>query len=217
MGPPLSQQSKSAKAPLLQRKSLIALSAAAASLAMLGLSFAAVPIYRAFCSATGYGGTTQVAKTAPSAPGHRELTVRFDANVAPGLAWTFTPETTEIRLVTGQTATIFYKVANVSNKTVSARAAYNVAPDVAGSYFDKISCFCFSEQTLGPRETAELPVVFFLDPALEQDAAMAGVQSITLSYTFFAAKPAAAALLGAAEGGAGVPAKPLSERDDRSP
>jgi cytochrome c oxidase assembly protein subunit 11 len=199
-----------------QRKSFIALCAGAASLAMLGLSFAAVPIYRAFCAATGYGGTTQVAKTAPGVPGHRELTVRFDANVAPGLAWKFTPETTEIKLVTGQTATIFYKVANVSDKTVSARAAYNVTPDVAGSYFDKISCFCFSEQKLGPRETAELPVVFFLDPALEQDAAMAGVQSITLSYTFFAAKPAAA-LLGAAEGRAGVQPAPLSKRDDRSP
>ncbi len=211
----MSHRPNSAKPPMLQSKSLVALCAGGASLAMLGLSFAAVPIYRAFCAATGYGGTTQVAKVAPSVKGHRELTVRFDANVAPGLAWKFTPETPEVSLLTGQTATIFYKVTNVSDKASAARAAYNVSPESAGGYFDKISCFCFEEQKLGPRETAELPVVFFLDPALEQDETMAGVQSITLSYTFFAVKPAA--LLDAGGGKAAAAAKPLSSRDDRSP
>ena len=101
------------------------------------------------------------------------MTVRFDANVAPGLAWTFAPETPEIKLRTGETATIYYKVTNLSDRATAARAMFNVSPDSAGAYFDKISCFCFSEQKLGPRETLELPVVFFLDPALEKDAAMA--------------------------------------------
>ncbi|WP_036255560.1 cytochrome c oxidase assembly protein [Methylocapsa acidiphila] len=196
----------------LRGKRLIALSVGAASLAMLALSFAAVPIYRAFCAATGYGGTPQVAKAAPAIHGQRALTVRFDANVAPGLAWKFMAETQEIRLLTGQTATIFYKAVNLSDQAVSARAAYNVSPESAGAYFDKISCFCFDEQKLGPHEAAELPVVFFLDPALEQDPNMAGVESITLSYTFFGVKPAA--LLGARDGAA---APATGKRDDRSP
>jgi cytochrome c oxidase assembly protein subunit 11 len=165
--------------------------AVAASLAMLGLSFAAVPLYRFFCAATGFAGTPQTAKLPPASRGMRDLTVRFDANVAPGLAWNFAPETAKIKLRTGETATIYYKVTNMSDRATAARAMFNVSPDSAGAYFDKIACFCFSEQKLGPRETLELPVVFFLDPALEKDATMAGIQEITLSYTFFAAKPSA--------------------------
>ena len=159
---------------------------------MVGLSFAAVPLYRLFCAATGYGGTTQVAHVAPSAPGKRVLIVRFDANVAPGLPWQFEPETPSVSLRTGETKTVFYKVTNSADRPVSATAAYNVSPDQAGSYFDKLACFCFSEQTLQAHETAEWPVVFFLDPALEQDETMKGVGAITLSYTFFASKNAPA-------------------------
>ena len=159
---------------------------------MVGLSFAAVPLYRLFCAATGYGGTTQVAHAGPSEPGQRVLTVRFDANVAPGLPWQFTPETPSVSLRTGETMTVFYKVTNSADRPVSATAAYNVSPDQAGSYFDKLACFCFSEQTLQAHETAEWPVVFFLDPALEQDETMNGVGAITLSYTFFASKNAPA-------------------------
>jgi cytochrome c oxidase assembly protein subunit 11 len=155
---------------------------------MVGLSFAAVPLYRLFCAATGYGGTTQVAHVAPSAPGERVLTVRFDANVAPGLPWQFMPETPSVSLRTGETKTVFYKVTNNAGHPVSATAAYNVSPDQAGSYFDKLACFCFSEQTLKAHETAEWPVVFFLDPALEQDETMRHVGAVTLSYTFFASK-----------------------------
>jgi cytochrome c oxidase assembly protein subunit 11 len=178
-------------APRFRRQRLIAISAAAASLAMLGLSFAAVPLYRAYCAATGYGGTPQIAKLAPASRGERDLVVRFDANVAPGLAWTFSPETPEIKLRTGKTATIFYKITNKSDQAAVARAAFNVSPENAGAYFDKIACFCFNDQKLGPHETMELPVVFFLDPALENDATMAGVEAITLSYTLFAVKPPA--------------------------
>jgi cytochrome c oxidase assembly protein subunit 11 len=155
---------------------------------MGGLSYASVPLYQAFCRATGYGGTTQVAKAAPALHGQRTLSVRFDSNVASGLPWTFSPEVPEIKLRTGDTATVFFKVTNQSGHSTTATAAYNVAPDQVGAYFNKISCFCFSEQTLGPHETAELPVVFYLDPALEHEESMRDVESVTLSYTFFPAK-----------------------------
>jgi cytochrome c oxidase assembly protein subunit 11 len=184
---------------MFRRQRLIAALAGAASLAMLGLSFAAVPLYRLYCATTGYAGTPQVAKLASGSRGIRDLTVRFDANVAPGLAWKFDPGTPEIKLRTGETATIYYKVTNLSDKVTAARAMFNVSPDSAGAYFDKIACFCFSEQKLGPHETLELPVVFFLDPALEKDATMAGVEEITLSYTFFAAKPSASGVVAARE------------------
>jgi cytochrome c oxidase assembly protein subunit 11 len=166
----------------------IALLIAATSAAMLGLSFAAVPLYRLFCTATGFGGTPRAASAAPLEKGQRDLTVRFDANVAPGLAWKFAPETAQIKLRTDETATIYYKASNESGRETAARAVFNVSPDNAGAYFNKISCFCFDEQRLGPGETRELPVLFYLDPALEQDTAMGGVQTITLSYTFFATK-----------------------------
>jgi cytochrome c oxidase assembly protein subunit 11 len=160
------------------------------SLVMLGMSFAAVPLYRMFCAATGFGGTTQVALEAPKLRGQRVLTVRFDANVAPGLAWKFVPDVSQIRLRTGETTTVFFKVTNLTARETSAQAMYNVSPDVSGAYFDKISCFCFTEQHLGPHETMDMPVVFFLDPALEKDKDMKNVAEVTLSYTFFAAQGA---------------------------
>ncbi|MDE2362741.1 MAG: cytochrome c oxidase assembly protein [Hyphomicrobiales bacterium] len=175
-------------APPPRNRRFAAFTALATACLMLGLSFAAVPLYRAFCAATGYGGTTQRAEVAPAAPGKRVLTVRFDSNVGGGLPWRFEPETAQISLRTGQTSTVFYRVTNEADHPISATAAYNVTPDQAGSYFDKISCFCFSEQTLAAHETAEWPVVFFLDPALEKDDSMAGVEQLTLSYTFFESK-----------------------------
>ena len=170
-------------------KVFVALLIAAASVAMLGLSFAAVPLYKLFCAATGFGGTPRVVSAAPLEKGQRDLTVRFDANVAPGLSWKFAPETPQIKLRTGETATVYYKASNESGHETAARAVFNVSPDSAGAYFNKIACFCFNEQRLGPGETREMPVLFYLDPALEQDKAMGGVQTITLSYTFFAMKP----------------------------
>jgi cytochrome c oxidase assembly protein subunit 11 len=164
---------------------------------MLGASFAAVPLYRIFCSATGYGGTTQTAARAPETRGSRQIAVRFDANVAPGLAWSFGSETAEILVRPGETATVFFRAKNLSDQPTEAQARFNVQPDLAGAWFDKISCFCFSEQKLGPHEEAEWPVVFFLDPKLEQDESMAAVDAITLSYTFFA--PPKPARTGAAE------------------
>jgi len=153
---------------------------------MLGAAFAAVPLYRLFCSATGYGGTTQTATQAPMAHGTRKFAVRFDANVAPGLNWRFAPETPQVMLTAGETATVFFRVTNLSGESVAAQARFNVSPDQAGAWFDKISCFCFSEQKLVAHETVEMPVVFFLDPKLEQDRSMDAVDALTLSYTFFA-------------------------------
>ena len=170
------------------RRKVSAFAALATASLMLGLSFAAVPLYRAFCAATGYGGTTQRAEKAPGAQGKRDVVVRFDSNVGGGLPWRFEPETPQVTVRTGETSTIFYRVTNESDHEISATAAYNVTPDQAGSYFDKVSCFCFSEQKLGAHETAEWPVVFFLDPALEKDQSMATVDQVTLSYTFFETK-----------------------------
>lgn len=160
---------------------------------MLGVSFAAVPLYRLFCQATGYGGTPQVAEKGADRRGARDMVVMFDGNVAPGLPWTFRPEQRQVTVRTGQTATVFFKVTNRSDKPVTAMAGYNVSPDQVGVYFNKIACFCFNEQTLAAGETAEWPVVFFLDPALERDEVMRKVDAVTLSYTFYPVKTPAAA------------------------
>ena len=185
-----------------RRTALAALGMAAV---MLGLAYAAVPLYRVFCRATGYGGTPQVAAAGTKVRGARTLNVRFDANVAPGLPWRFEPETPEMSVRTGQTVTVFFKVRNLASRDTAANAQYNITPDIGGFYFNKIACFCFSEQHLGPDEAAELPVVFFLDPKLEQDPPMRNVDAMTLSYTFFAAKGAKAA--SNAPTGAGVAPK----------
>ena len=166
---------------------LIGAGGALLALTMVGLTYAAAPFYSAFCRATGYEGTPQVVKANVDAEGKRILRVAFDANVAPGLGWSFEPETESIRLRTGQTATVYFRVRNLRDSEAAARATFNVTPEVSGGWFDKISCFCFAEQHLGPRESAEWPVVFFLDPKLETDPSMARVDSITLSYTLFAA------------------------------
>ena len=169
-----------------RRNGRAALSGAALVLTMIGLTYAAVPFYAAFCRATGYEGTTQIAKTDAGFEGRRTLRVAFDANVAPGLPWSLEPETDALVVRTGRTATVFFRARNLSDKPTAANAVFNVTPEVSGAWFDKIQCFCFSEQHLGPHETAEWPVVFFLDPKLETDDSMAKVDSITLSYTMFA-------------------------------
>ena len=153
---------------------------------MIGLTYAAAPFYAAFCRVTGYEGTPQTVQANADATGARTLRVAFDANVAPGLDWSFEPEEDAVRLRTGKTATVYFRVKNRGDSPAAARATFNVTPEVSGAWFDKISCFCFSEQHLGPHESAEWPVVFFLDPKLESDPSMARVDAITLSYTLFA-------------------------------
>ncbi len=153
---------------------------------MVGASYAAVPFYNWFCRATGFNGTTQVATQAPSgAPLARKIAVRFDANIAPGLPWKFEPEQTEIEVRLGEVVTVFYSVINQAARTTSGQAAYNVTPLTVGSYFQKIICFCFTEQTMAPGEKREMPVVFYVDPALAADSENDGLNSITLSYTFY--------------------------------
>lgn len=153
---------------------------------MLGAAYAAVPFYNWFCRATGFNGTTQVATSAPTgAPLERKIAVRFDSNVAGGLPWKFEPEQTEIEVKIGEVVTVFYKVTNMSARTTTGQAAYNVAPLTVGSYFEKINCFCFTEQTMAPGETRQMPVVFYVDPSIVKDSDNDGLNTITLSYTFF--------------------------------
>src|SRR5271167_1188025 len=165
---------------------------------MVGASYAAVPFYNWFCRATGFNGTTQVATSAPSAaPLDRTIAVRFDSNVAGGLPWKFEPEQTEIQVKIGQVVTVYYTVTNQSARTTTGQAAYNVAPLTVGAYFEKINCFCFTEQTFAPGEKREMPVVFYVDPSIVKDSDNDGLNTITLSYTFYpvrdpAAKPVAA-------------------------
>jgi cytochrome c oxidase assembly protein subunit 11 len=152
---------------------------------MVGASFAAIPLYKIFCSVTGFAGTTQVARIAPKHELARELTIRFDSNVAPGLPWRFVPEQNEIKLHIGEVATVHYKVINEAARTIAAQASYNVTPTTVGAYFDKINCFCFTEQTLKPGETREMTVVFYVDPKIVDDRDQDPLNTITLSYTFY--------------------------------
>ncbi len=164
---------------------------------MTGLAFAAVPLYDAFCKITGYGGTTQTAAAAPSQVLDREIEIRFDANVSPDLPVEFAPKQTSETLRIGETGLAFYRVRNLSNEPVVARATYNVTPHVAGPYFAKLECFCFQDRTLAPGEGAELPVVFFVDPEIVSDRDAAEIGTLTLSYTFFrSTSPQAAAPAG---------------------
>jgi len=168
---------------------------------MVGASYAAVPFYNWFCRATGFNGTTQVATAAPAdAPLSRKISVRFDANVGPGLPWKFEPEQNEIEVRIGEVVTVFYTVTNQAARTTTGVAAYNVAPLTVGAYFQKINCFCFTEQTMGPGEKREMPVVFYVDPALAKDSENDGLNTITLSYTFYPVRDPAPKPVAAGEG-----------------
>jgi cytochrome c oxidase assembly protein subunit 11 len=155
---------------------------------MLALSFAAVPAYRIFCEATGFAGTPLVATQAPDHVLGKMMLVRFDANVAPGLSWTFAPEVPFVRLRLGETRTVAFRVRNDSDRPAAAVASFNVQPDLVGQYFNKLTCFCFNETVLKPHEERDLAVVFFVDPALAIDKDIRTLTSLTLSYTFFASK-----------------------------
>ena len=170
---------------LSRRKTTTALLLAGCVAGMVGLSFAAVPLYKLFCQATGYGGTTQVAEAAPNVVAARTITVRFNADVDRELGWRFKPMQRSIEVRPGESHLAFYEAANESDGPILGQAAYNVTPQKAGIYFTKVECFCFTEQYLAPGERAEMPVSFFLDPALVNDRNMNDLGTITLSYTFF--------------------------------
>ncbi|MEW6767179.1 MAG: cytochrome c oxidase assembly protein [Pseudomonadota bacterium] len=152
---------------------------------MVGASYAAVPFYNWFCRTTGFNGTTQVATSAPDASLERTITVRFDSNISGGLPWKFEPEKTSVDVKIGEVVTVYYTVTNQAARPTTGQAAYNVAPLAVGSYFQKINCFCFTEQTFAPGEKRELAVVFYVDPKLAENHDHDELNSITLSYTFY--------------------------------
>lgn len=157
---------------------------------MIGLSFASVPFYRAFCRLTGLDGTTQRAAAVPAADKviDRLVTVRFNTDVQQGLDWTFVPATAPVTVKLGEPGHAVFKVTNNSRRTITGMATYNVTPEKAGLYFNKVQCFCFDPHELKPGETKEFPVLFFVDPALNDDPHAGDLTDITLSYTYFEAK-----------------------------
>ncbi len=153
---------------------------------MVGVSFAAVPLYSWFCRTTGFGGTTQVAKSIPTQEvAGRTITVRFDSNVAPGLPWVFEPERRTIDVKLGEVVTVYYSVTNEAARVTTGQAGYNVTPPTVGIYFEKINCFCFTQQTMKPSERRDMAVVFYVDPKLAKDHEQDTLTNITLSYTFY--------------------------------
>ena len=172
---------------LAARNRRVGLMALAFACAMLGLGYASVPLYRLFCQVTGFGGTTQRASetqaSAVSLSG-KTISIRFDANVERTLPWQFRPERTTDTIQLGGRRMAIYLARNLSDKPVTGRATFNVEPEQAGRYFNKVQCFCFSEQTLQPGQEMRMPVVYFVDPKMLDDADAKDIQEITLSYTF---------------------------------
>ena len=169
--------------------------------AMVGLAYASVPFYDWFCRATGFGGRPQIATSAPQATSARTISVRFDGNVTGALPWKFEPEQNSVEVKLGEVVTVNFVVTNLSARETVGQAAYNVTPGTTGAYFTKINCFCFTEQRLAPGEKREMPVVFYVDPALAKDAELDDLNTITLSYSFYAVRE---------------PAKPVADRGVKS-
>jgi cytochrome c oxidase assembly protein subunit 11 len=170
---------------------------------MVGASFAAVPFYQWFCQVTGYGGTTQRADRESDRILDRVVKVQFDANIDASLGWTFQPAQRSVTVRLGETALVDYTAVNTSGHETVGTAVFNVTPEAVGRYFSKIQCFCFTEQRLAAGETATLPVLFFVDPALADDPILDYIDTITLSYTFYPARPAPGPVAGTGTAGAG--------------
>jgi len=168
-----------------RRDLLVAAACGVFAAGMVGMAYAAVPLYDWFCRTTGFAGTPIVAKAAPEHALDRKVIVRFDANVAGGLPWRFMPERNFIEVRVGDVVTVNYIAVNESARETVGNASYNVSPPTVGAYFSKINCFCFTEQRLKPGEKREMPVVFFIDPKIVQDAEQDDLNTITLSYTMY--------------------------------
>ena len=173
---------------LQRRHRRIALRASALAIVMLGMAFAAVPLYRMFCQVTGFAGTTQRAERPSTTTINKQLVVRFDGNVSGGLDWSFEPVKRAMTLKIGENRMATFRAKNVSGETLTGTASFNVTPDAAGAYFNKLECFCFTEQTLKPGQTVDMPVRFYIDPEFAKDRATRGISQVTLSYTFFPVK-----------------------------
>jgi cytochrome c oxidase assembly protein subunit 11 len=169
-----------------RRRNLVSAGACGAFVAMMvGMAYAAVPLYNWFCRTTGFGGTTQVATGGPGQILERRVTVRFDGNVVGGLPWKFGPEQNGVEVRLGEVVTVFYRVASESARETIGQASYNVSPPTVGAYFVKINCFCFTEQRLKSGEQRDMAVVFYVDPALAKDSEQDDLTAITLSYTMY--------------------------------
>ena len=183
-----------ARNPLEKKNLRVGLMALLASAGMLGLGFAAVPLYDLFCRVTGFGGTTQVASAAEAAEaaarsaGAPTISIRFDANTARDMPWTFRPRQVTDTVQIGQRDMAIYEAKNLSSVPITGTASFNVEPEQAGAYFNKIQCFCFTEQTLQPGQEVTMPVLYYVDPSALDDPNMRGVEQITLSYTFHRTK-----------------------------
>lgn len=175
-------------ASMRRRNRRTLLSLAVVAVGMVGLAYASVPLYRIFCQVTGYGGTTQRADAVPKVTSERVMTVRFDANASSSLGWKFEPVEREVTVRLGEQRLIFYRATNLTNRTLVGTATFNVTPLKAGSYFNKLECFCFTEQTLAAGQTVDMPVSFFIDPDMAEDVNAKEVHTVTLSYTFFPVK-----------------------------
>jgi len=196
MTDPLSTGSPPDRPPAKRNNAAVAVACFGLVAGMVGAAYAAVPIYRLFCQVTGYGGTTQRADEGPGRVIDRAFTVSFDANVRDGLPWRFEPEVRQLRVKAGEVVEVRFRAVNESDRETVGTSTFNVTPGLMGSYFSKIQCFCFTEQTLKPGESLEMPVVFYVDPAVTEDHELDSVKAITLSYSFFpvkAATPLAAA------------------------
>ena len=193
--------------PASRRHRAVALWCAALVVAMVGAAYAAVPLYRLFCQATGFDGTPRIA-TAPSTEVlDKTIAIRFDANVAPGLAWRFEPAQTTMRVRIGETTLAFYSATNLSDHPIRGTATFNVLPEQSAVFFNKLECFCFTEQLLQPGESVEMPVSFFIDPQITKDKDARSVTDITLSYTFYPVAPKPGL---AQKPASGVPAAPAA-------
>jgi len=178
---------------LAQKNRTVGIKAALFGLAMLGLAFASVPLYRIFCQVTGFGGTTMKAEGPAPGAVAGQIGVRFDANISPTLPWKFEPEQATVRIHPGARTTIYYKASNYTARRTMGTATFNVTPTQAGQYFSKIECFCFTEQVLKGGESVRMPVVFFVDPKIAEDPATTHIDEITLSYTFYPVEKTASA------------------------
>jgi cytochrome c oxidase assembly protein subunit 11 len=184
-----------------RRDLLVAGACGAFAAMMVGAAYAAVPLYDWFCRVTGFGGTTMVATAPPSHVLDREVTVRFDANINGGLPWRFVPEQPTVKARLGEVVTVYYSVTNQAARETWGQASYNVTPLTVGRYFNKINCFCFTDQRMGPGERREMAVVFYVDPELVKDSEHDGLNTITLSYTFYAVRPPAQPVASATQNG----------------
>jgi len=173
------------KAKIARRNRAVGLTAAGVVAMMVGVSFAAVPLYDLFCRVTGYNGTPMIGQAAPGASGEQMITIRFNANTQPELPWRFEPVQPSVQVHLGEEGVAFYQARNVGDRPATGISTYNVTPEVVGRYFHKTACFCFEEQTLASGQNADMPLAFWVDPRIAQDPNTRGIRTITVSYTFF--------------------------------